>query len=255
MVHLADRNTGTEVHLMVFIDPLLNRILELEEDVRYQELASDSEPEFLYVEGQIPVLLSAPHGAVHTRRGKEKEEDEYTAGLARLLGEITGAHVLYTRRKSLSDPNYYPGGAYKKQMEAVCRSAKIGFILDIHGTSSMRPFGIELGTACGQSCPEHKERLVGVLERHGFSELNPAGLNKLWIDRYFTGGGSDRIETVTRFAWRRLEVPAAQFEINGRLRILRRKPDSSAMNKDFCGDPAGILRVIRAFTTLVNSLA
>jgi hypothetical protein len=240
---------------MVFIDPRLTRLLELEEDVRYQELASESEPEFLYVEGQIPVLLSAPHGAVHTRRGKEKEEDEYTAGLARLLGELTGAHVLYARRKSLCDPNYYPGGAYKRLLSEVCRSSEIGFILDIHGTSSRRPFGIELGTACGQSCPDQKALLVEVLEKHGYCESNPPGATRLWIDHLFTGGGSDQIETVTRFAWKRLRIPAAQVEINGRLRIPRRKPDSSSWNTSFRGDPAGIMLVIRAFTMLVDSLA
>jgi hypothetical protein len=240
---------------MVFIDPLLIHLLELEEDVLYQDLASYSEPEFLYVAGQIPVLLSAPHGAVHTRKGKEKEEDEFTAGLARLLGKITGAHVLYARRKSLGDPNYYPGGAYKSKLAEICRLVNLRFILDIHGTSSKRPFAIELGTACGQSCPDHKEKLVAVLEMQGFCQDHPDGPGKLWVDRRFTGGGSERIETVTRFAWKRLGVPAAQFEINGRLRIPRRKPDASAMNKDFCGNPAGILRVIRAFAALVNSLA
>jgi hypothetical protein len=240
---------------MVFVDPLLLRLLELEEDVRYQELASETEPEFLYVEGDIPVLLSAPHGAVHTRKGKEKEEDEFTAGLARLLGELTGAHVLYARRKSLCDPNYYPGGAYKRLLETVCRSSNISFILDIHGTSSRRPFGIELGTACGQSCPDHKALLVGVLEKHGFCETNPPGPTRLWIDRLFTGGGSERIETVTRFAWKRLGIPAAQVEINGHLRIPHRKADASADNKSFQGDPAGILRMIRVFTTLITSLA
>jgi hypothetical protein len=240
---------------MVFVDPLLTRLLELEEDVLYQEPASDSEPEFLYVEGQIPVLLSAPHGAVHTRHGKEKEEDEYTAGLARLLGELTGAHVLYARRKSLCDPNYYPDGAYKRLLEEVCGASNLSFILDIHGTSSRRPFGIELGTACGQSCPDQKTLLVQGLEKHGFCQSNPPGPTRLWIDHLFTGGGSERIETVTRFAWKRLGIPAAQVEINGRLRIPQRKPDSSSWNKSFRGEPEGILRVIRAFTTLVDSLA
>jgi hypothetical protein len=255
MVHLAGRYSATEVYLMVFIDPRLTRLLELEEDVLYQELASDSEPEFHHVAGQIPVLLSAPHGAVHTRKGKEKEEDEFTAGLACLLGEITGAHVLYARRKSLFDPNYYPGGAYKGALAEICRIANIHFILDIHGTSPSRPFGIELGTACGQSCPEHRERMVEIIESYGFCQDHPDGPGKLWVDRRFTGGGTEWIETVTRFVWKGLGIPAAQFEINGRLRIPRRKADASADNKSFRGDPAGILQVIRNFTTLVASLA
>ena len=79
---------------------LLKRLVELEADVRYQELPSSSEPEIRYIPGEIPILLSAPHGASHTRSGGYKQEDEFTASFARLVSERTGAHVIYTRRRS-----------------------------------------------------------------------------------------------------------------------------------------------------------
>jgi hypothetical protein len=62
---------------------LLGRLVELEADVRYQELAAESVPRTGCVLGATPVLLSAPHSAVHTRLGESKEE-EFAAALAQL---------------------------------------------------------------------------------------------------------------------------------------------------------------------------
>ncbi len=100
---------------------VMQRLVELEADVRYQELPSDGEPEFRYEPGQIPVLLSAPHGAVHTRLGQLKKEDEYTAGMARLVAELTGAHGLYARRRSTADPNWDTDIPYKKRLSRLSR--------------------------------------------------------------------------------------------------------------------------------------
>lgn len=76
-------------------EEFISRLIELEKDVQYQEFASETEPEYLYTTGKVPVLISTPHGAVHTRDGNHKEEDEYTAGFARLIGERTNGHILY----------------------------------------------------------------------------------------------------------------------------------------------------------------
>ena len=59
----------------------------------------ESEDYFEIIEGKIPVLLSAPHGAKHYRNGSFKEEDEYTASLAIKLGKITGAYAGGSTRK------------------------------------------------------------------------------------------------------------------------------------------------------------
>ena len=64
---------------------LLHRLSDLESDVRYQEFAEQDAEDFTYKPGLIPVLLSAPHGTVHTRLNKPKQEDEYTSGFAQLV--------------------------------------------------------------------------------------------------------------------------------------------------------------------------
>ena len=139
---------------------MIERLIQLEEDIHYQEFATVGEPEFVHVKGSIPILISAPHGAAHTRNGKRKDEDEFTGGIAQLIGQETGAHVLYARRKSSTDPNVDPSAPYKQKLAEIVKNYRIGFVLDIHGVKASRNYGIELGTARGASCSEKEKDLI-----------------------------------------------------------------------------------------------
>jgi hypothetical protein len=232
---------------------MLERLIQLEEDIRYQEPARDGEAEFAYQPGSLPVLISAPHGAAHTRDGKHKPEDEFTAGLARLLGEQTGAHVLYARRRSATDPNVDRDAPYKQLLAEIAAAHSLRFVLDLHGTRDGWNCGIELGTARGASCsPDETSLIVSTLEEHGFRLASPDRLTRLRVDKFYTGAGTAHAERVIMFACRRLGLAAAQFELNAHLRIPQRKPDSSGTDKDFRGDPALIERTIEAFAELVR---
>jgi hypothetical protein len=226
---------------------LVERLPELEADVRYQE---PGEPESGYSPGRLPVLLSAPHGAVHTRNGLPKEEDEYTAAFARLVAELTGAHALYARRPSTQDPNWDVTAAYKERLAEVVRRSAVRFVLDLHGASEHKPFGLALGTMHGYSCPGQRRLILEVLRRAGYSE-QAQGLNRLDVDHTFAAAGNG---TITRFASTVLKVPAAQLEINARLRVVERRADAS-LRQPLRGDPAGIAHLLRTLAALVRALA
>ena len=199
-------------------EEFIQRLAELEGDVRYQEPPSDTEAEFRHTPGRIPVLVSAPHGAVHTRGGAPKEEDEFTAGLARLLAEETGAHVLYARRRSAGDPNADPVSPYKDLLYALHLKHGLRFVLDLHGASRDHPFGMALGTMKGRSCPPPVRRLLlDTLDRHGFSDQGD-GLQRLDVDQKMSASGKDGRVPVTKFCHQK-GLPAAQIELNARLRI------------------------------------
>jgi hypothetical protein len=229
----------------------IERLVALEADVRYQELPAEGEAEFRYLPGRIPVLLSAPHGAVHTRQGRIKEEDEYTVGMARLVAQWTDAHVLYARRRSHSDPNWYPDVPYKRQLRQAVAQAGIRFVLDLHAAAASRDFGIALGTMKGKSCPDHREAIVRALEQRGFRR-DGQGLDRLDVDETFTARGRKGQETVTRYTWQRLGVPAAQFELHPCLRIVERRADAT-LSRPFRGDVGRIERTVQALVDLVRS--
>jgi hypothetical protein len=246
---------------------LLSRLIALEADVRYREPARDGESEIGYAPGRVPVLLSAPHAAIHTRLRQPKEEDEFTGGLARLVAERTGAHALYARRRSDTDPNWYRDVPYKRRLAAIVAQAGIRFVLDLHAASPHRDFGVALGTLRGRSCPPGgpvagaatarttgaatRADIVATFEGAGFGR-EAQGVDRLDVDRTFTACGLDGQETVTRYVWERLGVPAAQIELHTCLRVAERRPDATS-TQPYRGDPQRIARVVRALVDLVRS--
>jgi hypothetical protein len=237
---------------------LLHKMVELEEDVRYQEMASEGEPEIAIERGRGSILLSAPHGAVHCRKGKLKNEDEFTVAMVRMVARLTGVHVIYARRRSDSDPNWYSDAPYKAILKTLIAEENISFVLDFHGSSAKRSFGIGIGTLHGQSCAGSMDIILNVLGAHRFSNSASTRLERLDIDQTFPAVGAGNQETVTRFVWERLRIPAVQLEFNASLRTVREKPDSSylirRLGSPFVGQPVHIERTMQALTSLVRVL-
>lgn len=238
---------------MADLSPLLKRLMDLESDVAYRRAAAPGEESWRYIPGRVTVLLSAPHAAAHCRNGRLKEEDEYTAALARFVGEQTGAHVLYARRRLDHDPNYDRHSPYKEHLREIIRSAGIRFVLDLHGASDRHDFGIELGTMRGQSCEGQLELILAALAKQGFTP-DGKGLGRLELNGRFTGGGGVRQETITRYVWETLKTPAVQMELNSRLRVVYRAPQKPG-GTPYCGDAQWIERTALAITGVVRTLA
>ena len=98
----------------------------------------------------------------------------------------------------------------------------------------------------------YRNLILESLRQSGFSE-DATGLSRLDVDRTFAAAGSDAHETITRYAWQRLGVQAAQFELNAHLRVVNRKPDASSTDL-FRGYPDKILKTVHAFLHLMQVL-
>ncbi|HZW04243.1 MAG TPA: hypothetical protein VFF68_09970 [Anaerolineaceae bacterium] len=233
--------------------PRLARLVELESGIAYRSPPAPGVDEFSYRPGALPVLLSAPHGAAHVREGRFKQEDEYTAGLGLLLAELTGAHVLYSHNQSATDPNWHRDTPYKHRLREILARGQIRCVVDLHGASPRHDFGLAVGTMRGRSLPHLHEPLLAALRRSGFSEGGD-DLLRLDLDHRFTGSGGTRQETVTRFVWESLGVPAVQLEVNARLRIVTRLL-KTARAAPFQGDHPRIEHLIDTLAGLVAELA
>lgn len=175
----------------------------------------EADPYYGYVQGTIPILISAPHGAKHyrTKEHRWKEEDAYTSSLAVELGRLTGAHVLFLKNRAPEDPNNDAGTRYKEFLKKVVEERRIKFVLDLHGAARMQPFKIDVGILKpGEaiSCPTYKPIIHSVFR----------GFQPEMFNRRFTANGSG---TITCFARRTLGIEAAQVEINARYRIVESK--------------------------------
>ncbi|MFW6135454.1 MAG: hypothetical protein ACOC7N_01380 [Chloroflexota bacterium] len=221
--------------------------------MRYQEPPAEGERRIGYVRGTASVLLSAPHAAVHTRRREPKEEEEFTAAMACLVAELTDAHALYARRRSPTDPGWYPDVPCKRRLGQIVARDGIQFVLDIHGMAPSRDLGIALGTMGGRSCPEQRHGLVRRLEDHGFRREGE-GLDRLDVDGTFTGRGMSGQETVTSHTWQTLGVPCAQLELHPGLRVVERREDAT-LPRPFHEDPERIRRTVLALVAVVGALS
>ena len=201
---------------------LPDQILQEIRQIEYNEIKYDEENAAYYgfIQGKIPVLISAPHGAKHFRRRENrwKGEDEYTASLAIELGKLTGAYVIYVKNKTREDPNNDPSSRYKMAVANAVKQYDIKFLLDLHGSHEGRPYKVDVGILSNEvsrgSCPSFME----IIEE-AFSDFQP----KVFNQRFNANDAC----TMTSFAKNELRIEAAQVEINAKYRIVERKPDSS----------------------------
>ena len=226
--------------------PLLKDIRAIEfEQIHYN---SKSDDYFGIIEGSIPILLSAPHGAKHLRDGRWKGEDEYTASLAIKLGALTGASVIFVKNKTKEDSNYFPSTRYKDAIGELVAERGIRFLADIHGADIARDYKMSVGIIDEDdmekcSCPRCKPVIEEAVRAFQYPLFN--------LDA-FTAGSP---ETVTSFARYACGIEAAQFEINARYRIVERKPDSTrAMHGDeplFKAEEVDVLELVQYLEDMV----
>ncbi len=182
----------------------------------YRDFPTKGTSGSIHVRGVAPILVTAPHACAHVRMNKLKSQEKFTGSLTVIIHSITGSHVLYTHRASEIDPNFYDESPFKKQIARIVKEFGIGFVLDIHGTSTAKTGDVFPGVGID------KEFLLG----------NESLLDKLveGSERFGIRLGSSKIfpasrqMTVTKFAARELGIPGMQIEISEQLRTPERFP-------------------------------
>ncbi len=127
-----------------------------------------------------------------------------TGALAIALHELTGASVIFTTKRSLSDPNYYDDNEFKAAIDCLIREQRPIVVLDLHASHSYRPYDVDFGTMGGKSLLDRNDLLVLLVKT-----IRGEGLTNLSQD-YFAAA---RQQTVTKFVSSR-GVPAVQLEIS-----------------------------------------
>lgn len=206
------------MNLLKPMDKTLDQIRRIEfEQIDYH---TESHDYFGFIEGKIPILISAPHGARHLRDGSWKEEDEYTSSIAIKLAELTGAHAIYVKNRTTEDPNHDKAARYKFAIKKAVKDYGIKFLVDLHGARKERDFKVCVGIISEEakkcSCPSFKAIIEEI-----FSDFQNPIFN---IDRELTASSP---RTVTYFARHTCGIESAQFEIHLDYRIIERKEDSS----------------------------
>lgn len=230
----------------------MDRLLEEIKEIENTRIHYDKEDKeyFEFRKGKIPILISAPHGARHWRDNNWKEEDEYTSSIAIKLAEQTGAYVIFVKNATREDPNYIEKNRYKEAIKEIVRRNGIKFILDLHGANQNRKFKVSVGViendAKRCTCPTFRESIQKAFS--GFQEniFNLSGLT------------ASRRGTITSFAKNKLGIEAAQFEINGKYRIIARKPESSKAKNgeepNYRAKKKDVLKLVKVMEKAINEI-
>jgi len=224
---------------MIEITPAhIDKLIEIESSIQYDKPPPDGEKPFVVKNRESPILISAPHGAKTYRNSKKEiwhEEDEFTAGIAQLLGELCDVSVIATASKNEAyDPNFSSDSniAYKEEITSLIKDAGVKFVIDLHGaalnSSYLKPYQtIDLGFRSEDATErsianKHVKRLATFLQNTG-ENCNPAcfvvGRNGLAA----SGDG-----TITSFVFNKygpktdFKVQALQIEMKPQARIARR---------------------------------
>ncbi len=183
----------------------------------YREPVSPDADGSIYVKGEAPILISAPHASVHERMGKLKRQEFFTGAVSIIIHSLTDCHTLYTNRVLKLDPNFYDDSSFKIKLAEIVKANDIKFLIDLHGTGPEREHDIYPGVGV------NKEFLLG--SNDCLEELeNAALLNEISIGSLDVFPAAKQM-TVTKYAARVLQVPSVQIEINRRLREPEKTPE------------------------------
>ncbi len=201
-----------------FHDPL-GFAINFEDRQKYlyrEPLNPDSEGS-IYITGDVPLIVTAPHASVHKRMGKLKRQEFYTGALSTMLHSLTGCHALYTNRLMEVDPNFYDDSPFKTRLSEIVKTNDIKCLIDLHGTGSEKEYGIYPGVGVNKEFLLEHNNFLDELERAvALNEISIGGLDVFPAAKQMT---------VIKYAASELGVPAIQLEINRRLREPQKRPD------------------------------
>ena len=192
---------------------ILNYIYELNQ----KYMANDgngiyaSGPNYTIINGNIPILLSAPHAVRSFKSGKAKGSDALTGSIVEYLCSRTGAFGIIRTFNLNDEPNSENNGhglEYKKAIINLVNTKDIGGFIDIHGCKETHPFDFDIGTNNGLNLNGTPEYLDIILKRL-------SAIGKAVVDKEFKASLDTNI---CNYIGRRTNLPALQIEINSRMR-------------------------------------
>lgn len=120
-------------------------------DDRKRFLRENKDESFVIESGNIPFIVSAPHGVSQVRLGKSKFKEPGSLSLALDVAKRTGAHLIAKTKNCNDDANFEEICPYKEELKRYINANDIKFLIDFHGMKKSRNIDVEFGTNLGQN--------------------------------------------------------------------------------------------------------
>lgn len=162
--------------------------------------------DFIILNGEVPILFSAPHTMKQARRnGTSKACEPYTKAISLFLNEHCKTYAIIKNNDTGVDSNRDNHDRYNVEMRRLIRENNIKLVIDLHGASKDRDFDVEFGTLNNLSADF---TTIKELEE-AFTEN---GIANITHNTPFKGGA------ITNGLYGFTDVDVIQLEINGKFR-------------------------------------
>lgn len=261
--------------MITIIPDHITKLIAYESEIHYCEPPQqdgNGRP-YIVIESDSQVLLSAPHGARTFRNNGVQiwhEEDEYTAGMAILLGHLCGVSVIATNsQNNVYDPNYTVDlqVPYKRDLLRLIQEHHIHYVIDLHGAALNSTFldpkqTIDLGLRQRSRTQEPSMDIahVEVLESLLLDTRNQCDSDSFVVGRNRLAGASEG--TVITFASNQMiegtnsRVQAIQIEMKPQVRIAYRFPTATLFSS--CGSyqarPENVIHMLQSLVDFIDYL-
>lgn len=148
---------------------------EKEANDRKGQKAPDGQSWVEVIGGVKPVIITSPHSNESKRNNESHHDAVGLEALARMLADITGASIIYSKFKNIRDPNFYDDSSFKSKLRELINSKNQKLVIDLHGSNSYRPYDVDLGTMYGDSISHDSsvfKELITILHDEGLSNIS-----------------------------------------------------------------------------------
>lgn len=186
---------------------LIKLFNKIEDDLKNGLIEKDKG--IMIFNGEIPILLSAPHSVEQTREGKLKYGEGRTAPLVQFLHEKNGCFSVFKTMNLNDDANYDDKNYYKEELINIIRKYNIKLLLDLHIMAPNREHNIDIGTGFGVNIL-HRDDLLELVKRNFALD----SIDRVRVDYMFNASFEN---TVSATISRECQIPCFQFEMNWKL--------------------------------------
>lgn len=173
----------------------------------------NNEKPFKIIQGEIPIILSAPHCVKQTRNGKMKQAEGETGAIVQIIAKDTKCYAIYKTYNKNDDANYdIENNLYKQELSNLINQKQIKLLIDIHGAKNENKFDIEIGTNDGENI-ENKGYIVKELKEI----LLKQGIKNIVENVKFKASS---MHTISKYIHEKTKIPCIQLEITGRYRYI-----------------------------------
>lgn len=200
------------------------QIKELEKKFFINNYDGDGVSWFELCEGEIPVMISAPHAVNHFARGKMKYAEILTGGIAEYLQEQTHCHLMYVTRYKDLDANSDPADIckYKQKLLDYISVSGVKVLIDLHGMKANPDYAVELGTGGnGDPTLNGYNLIANIVEetmKHSLNNYLVEDNKQIVRNVRFAARGKN---TITNFISSQLRIPCLQIEVGGEYRDIK----------------------------------